>query len=112
MNEHIQSLTPEELIFEQAKLMKEHGRRLSTLEERVEQLKAKIESCSGGYFTIAGYASLRGIKIDVRDASMIGRKAVSLSRKYDCEILKSHDPLFGTLNMYRADVLKEVFEGF
>ncbi|MBQ2616237.1 MAG: hypothetical protein IJP54_08315 [Synergistaceae bacterium] len=111
MIEHIPSLTPEELIFEQAKLMKEHGRRLSALEERVERLEARIESYSEGYFTIAGYASLRGIEIDVSKAGMLGRKAVKVSRKCDYEILKSRDPLIGTVNLYHADVLKEVFEG-
>ena len=109
--EHTKSLTLEELVFEQAKLMKEHGRRLSALEERVERLEARIESYSEGYFTIASYASLRGIQIDVSKASMLGRKAVKVSRKYDCEILKGHDPLFGTVNLYHADVLKEVFDG-
>ena len=109
-NEQIKALTPEELIFEQARIMLEHGRRLTAVEEKVNALEAKMETRPTNYYTISGYASIRGINVDINRANMLGRRAAKLSRQNDYEITKTQDPRFGAVNVYHEDILKIVFE--
>lgn len=73
------------------------------------ELKAKITSAPTDYYTVAGYASLRGINLDVRRANVLGRKAAKLSREYGLDINKAHSEVFGAVNTYHVDVLCEVF---
>jgi len=78
--------------------------------EAIELLKAKIETHPIDYFSITGYASLRGLRIDGSKANLLGRKASQLSRDYCVDIGKVTDPRFGQVNTYHLDVLKEVFK--
>ena len=108
-NERVAPLTPEEILYEQARIMLEHSRRLSALEGKINQLEATLATRSEHSYTIAGYASLRGISVDVNRANMLGRKASKLSRDYGYEVSKTQDPRFGSVNVYHEDVLKTVF---
>ena len=90
--------------------MLEHGRRLTAVEEKVNALEAKMETWPTNYYTISGYASIRGINVDITRANMLGRRATKLSRQNDYEITKTHDPRYGTVNVYHEDILKIVFE--
>ena len=103
-------LTPEEMILEQAQLMVAHSKRLSAVENRVEQLEAKVTTHPEGYYTIAGYASLRGLNVDLEQAKVLGRRATRLSREYGFDVSKTPDPRFGTVNLYHEGILKEVFD--
>jgi len=78
---------------------------------QIKQLAAKIETSPKEYFTIAGFASLRGARVDVNRAALLGRKAVFLSKEYKYDVGKTHDPRFGQVNTYHSDVLAEVFAG-
>ena len=73
------------------------------------ELRAQVETHPTSCYTIAGYASLRGIRVDVNRANMLGRRAVKLSRKYGYDVSRTSDPRFGSVNVYHEDVLKEVF---
>lgn len=73
------------------------------------ELKAKLTSTPTDYYTVAGYASLRGLNIDVKRANVLGRRASKLSREYGIEINKAHSEVFGAVNTYHVDVLCEVF---
>lgn len=73
------------------------------------ELKAKITSTPTDYYTVAGYASLRGLNIDIKRANVLGRRAAKLSREYDMDIGKAHSSIHGTVNTYHVDVLCEVF---
>lgn len=106
----------EDLIILQATAMKELRQQVSmqavTLQEQGDQIKeiaASIKTSPNEYYTVAGYASLQKLKIDVNKANLIGRKAVRLSKEYDVEIGKVSDPRFGQVNTYHLDVLKEAF---
>ena len=107
---------PLDLIILQATMMKEL-RKNQEAQERVQieqghqlrQLAAKQITSPTEYFTIAGFASLRGIRVDVNRAAMLGRKAVFLSREYKYDIGKTHDPRFGQVNTYHSDILAQVF---
>lgn len=102
--------SPEEIIFEQARVMLEHSRRLAAIEDKVNTLETKIETRPADYYTVAGYASLRGVKVDVSKANMLGRRAAKLSRLNDYEIGKTQDARYGSVNTYHQDILKTVFE--
>lgn len=100
----------EDMMIAQLLSMKEL--RLKQLEqgEQIRQLAAKIATSPAEYYTIAGYASLRGIKVDVSKASLLGRKAAKLSVEYGYHVGKTHDPRFGQVNTYHLDALNEVFQ--
>jgi phage regulator Rha-like protein len=78
-------------------------------QKELAEVKAKIESSPQDYYTVAGYASLRGLSIDVKKANLIGRKASQLSKEYGFDIGKAHSAIFGNVNTYHVDVLCEVF---
>ncbi|MEE1071556.1 MAG: antA/AntB antirepressor family protein [Cellulosilyticum sp.] len=112
--EHIinrQSLPPSiqaiyALLDEQAKIITEQTRQANKLAE----IEAKITTHNEDYFTVAGYASLRGFNIDINKANMLGRKSSKLSKEYGYDVGKVQDPRFGTVNTYHIDILKEVFK--
>lgn len=82
---------------------------MSAIEDDMRKLEAKVTTHDDSYYTIAGYASLRGLNINVNRANMLGRKASKLSREYGYEISKTKDPRFGLVNLYHTDILSEVF---
>lgn len=104
-NEQVKS--PEELILEQARLIVEHGRRLSAVEERLEQLEAEHQD---DYYTIPNYAAIRGIKIGITDVSAIGKKAAKLSREHGYDVHTAPHSKFGMIHTYHVDILKQVFD--
>ena len=69
------------MVLEQAKLLVEQERRLSMIEDKLDALQARVETHPEGSYTIAGYASLRGLRVDINRANMLGRKAARLSRE-------------------------------
>lgn len=76
----------------------------------IADIRAKVETSPRDYYTVAGYASLRGINVDVKRASLLGRKASKLSREYGVDIGEAHSEIFGRVNTYHVDVLAELFE--
>lgn len=99
-----------EMLLMYAQQFYEQEQRMSAIEDDMRKLEAKITTHDDNYFTIAGYASLRGLNINVNLANMLGRKASKLSREYGYDIFKTKDPRFGTVNMYHTDILGEVFQ--
>ena len=111
------NLSHTELILEQAKALVEHEKeiaeqkkRLAAVESDVHVLKAKVEASTEDTFTVAGYASLKGLRLSLNKANALGRRAAKLSRELGYEISKTHDPRFGLVNVYHVDILKEVFK--
>jgi len=74
-------------------------------------LRAKLTPSPEQYYTVAGYASLRGINVDTKRANLMGRKAAKMSREYGVDIGEAHSTIYGRVNTYHVDVLCEVFEG-
>lgn len=111
-------LSPELQLFQQifrsvAQQQLEQKRQAAEIEcvkSTVNDVKAKLTTRNEDYFTVAGYASLRGLKVDVNRAGMLGRKATKLSKEYGYEVSKVKDPRFGTVNSYHVDILKEIFK--
>lgn len=71
---------------------------------------AEIQATPDQFYTVAGYASLRGMSIDTKKAAQLGRRTAKLSREYDMDIGKAHSSIHGTVNAYHVDILCEVFE--
>lgn len=89
---------------------KRQAEQISLLTDGMKQLEARMTTHNENYFTIAGYASLRGMNVDISRANMLGRKASQISRKYGYEIGRAQDVRFGAVNTYHVDILKSVFE--
>ena len=110
MEEELKPKSPAEMLVVYANQLLENERRMNTIESKVNEINAKITTHNEDYFTIAGYASLRGVNIDTSKANMLGRKATKLSREYSYDIGKVTDTRFGKVNSYHLDILKNIFE--
>ena len=80
------------------------------LQNKVKELEYKTHTSPNEFYTISGYASLRGIKVDVSKAGSLGKQATKLSKEWDYPINKAHSEIFGQVNVYHIDVLNSVFE--
>ena len=110
MEEELKPKSPAEMLVVYANQLLENERRMNTIESKVNEINARITTHNEDYFTIAGYASLRGVNIDTSKANMLGRKAAKLSREYGYDIGKVTDSRFGKVNSYHLDILKSIFE--
>jgi len=108
-NQLMKPMCMEDMMINQLQNMKEVRLQLEQNTESIKQLEAKIINIPTDYFTIAGYASLRGIKVDVSKANLLGRKGAKLSRQNGYDIGKVYDSKFGQVNTYHLDILKELF---
>jgi len=102
------SMSPEDIILAQAQALVNQKKRIEKVETRVERIEAQLITSSHDYFTIAGYCSLKGKKIDLRKASELGRRASSMSRKLGYDISSLNDERFGTVHSYHIDILQQV----
>ena len=109
MEEQLKPKSSAEMLLMYAQQFYEQEQRLQSVEHNIKKLEAKITPHDENYYTIAGYASLRGIKVDVNRANMYGRKASKLSKEYEYDVTKTQNPRFGTVNMYHVDILKDIF---
>jgi phage regulator Rha-like protein len=99
-----------EILAQSALALVEIDARTTALESEVKLLAGKIEKSPADYFTVAGFASLRGIKLGNSDANKGGRIASKLSREYGYPINKAHSEIFGEVNTYHVDILTELFD--
>jgi phage regulator Rha-like protein len=123
---HQTELTPAEAILQMAQFMVEQERKTKELEaklalesqrndqieELVKQHDAELERIHkpcGDYFTVMGYARLKGINgISLKMANSLGRKASAKCRELGLEIEQVRDPRFGTIGSYPEMVLEEL----
>ena len=89
----------------------EQEKRMNSIESRMDMIEAQSITRPVDYYTIAGFASIRKQKIDISQASFLGRKAAKLSREYGYDIGKVSDPRYGTVNTYHVDILNKVIGG-
>lgn len=84
-------------------------REVSELGEKVAVVAAKQTTSENGYYTIAGYASLLGRRVDLTAAKALGGRAKALSTKLGILVDQMKDARFGKVNLYHEDVLALVF---
>lgn len=108
---NLNDLSPElQLLIKMELKQKQQEKEMLTMRDDIKRLEAKVTTHNEDYYTVAGYASLRGLNVDISRANMIGRKASRMSREYEYPIGKAKDPRFGAVNTYHVDILKEVFK--
>jgi hypothetical protein len=61
------------------------------------------------FFTVVGYASRTGVRVDSKLASKLGRRASFLCKQRDIRVGEVSDPRFGKVKAYPLEVLEEVF---
>lgn len=79
------------------------------MEQRITALEAKTVT-RPEYYTIAGYGSLTGVRVNIKLASMLGRAATKLCKERNLMTDTCPDPRFGVVKMYPTEVLDEVFK--
>jgi len=90
------------------KILREQSERVEVVEKKVNQLEARTAT-RPDYFTIMGFAVVKGIKISTQSASKYGSAAMRICKKKGYDIGKVPDPRFGYVGNYPREVLEEVF---
>jgi anti-repressor protein len=103
------ALTSAEMILQLAQQNVEAERRVTALENQLNQVKAQITSRNTDYYSVAGYASLRRQRLAPTQANRYGRLAVRLSEQKGYAVDTVHDARYGKVNTYHVEVLKQVF---
>ena len=102
-------LSPAEQLLRNAELLLEQERKIGEHDQRINKLEAKTTT-RPDYFTVAGYGTLHGYKVNLRTASKIGCRASKICKEQGIATDKCPDPRFGTVKMYPKEVLDQVFE--
>lgn len=117
--EAVKSMTPAEMLFEQARMMveverkqaalevaqAEQSRRIATTERRLDQIETATD-----HFTCVGYARwAKHMSIDLKTAADLGRRASKRCREMGIPISKIPDPRFGAVNQFPKAILDEVW---
>lgn len=116
VDQEYKPLTPAEMMLQQAQIAVEHERKISAISNDVETLKIELAEVKAKtatrpeYFTIAGYASLRGFKVGNNIAKNLGREASNLCKTNNYPIDEITDPRWGKVGSYPVEVLNQVFE--
>jgi len=97
-----------ELLELTIKGMRENHQELQEVKRDVLELKARTQT-SPDFFTIAGFATLNGMQVNLHFACKLGKAAKDLCRKRNIQTGTIPDPRFGKVYTYPSDVLKEVF---
>lgn len=103
--------SPTELMVLMAQELDKQAKAVLEVKEDVKRLESKIMTVPNEYYTVAGYANLKGKRVDVTRANQIGRYAANLSRKWGYEIGHVSDARYGTVNSYHMDILRDAFRG-
>lgn len=105
------SLSPAELILQQAQYLVNIEKRQQQLEQRIHETEAKLTT-RPEYFTIAGYATLNKMYVNLAMASKLGMHARNICKRNGYAMDKIPDPRFGEVNTYPKQVLKQVFDEY
>lgn len=101
-------LEPEELMLRQVQMMIEQKKRLVAIENDVKQLKAQTQA-RPDYYTVAGFATLNGIKGDLSFCAKLGKIAAKICRDHGWVMGTTPDPRFGKVYTYPREALECAF---
>ena len=102
-------LSPLDLMEYSVKMLKEQSAKLNEFDDRILQLEVKTTT-KPDYFTIVGYANLKGITVNLKIASRLGREAARLCKERNLLMDSIPDPRFGVVRLYPQKVVSEVFD--
>ena len=97
-----------ELLELTIKGMRENHQELQEVKRDVLELKARTQT-SPDFFTIAGFATLNGMQVNLQFACKLGKAAKELCRRRNIQTGAIPDPRFGRVHTYPTEVLQEVF---
>lgn len=86
----------------------ETKKRLEAQEKRLKLVEAKTTT-RPDYFTIAGYATLQGMSVNLKMASRLGKAASKICKERGLKTDSTPDARYGVVKMYPTHVLEEVF---
>lgn len=98
----------EDVLIQQLQLTKALRLEQEQIKDRLLLVEAKTAT-RPEYFTIMGFAILKGAKVGLSMAAQLGRKAKDLCHQRGYPVEKIADPRFGQVGCYPKDVLEEVF---
>ena len=115
--QEVRALSPAQALHEMTRLMVEQENRVRDIERtqaqqglQIEDLRARTTPTSTDHYSVAGFASLKGINLSVSQCNPLGRRAAKQSRLDGFTIGHAHSEIFGKVNTYHVDVLNKVFE--
>jgi anti-repressor protein len=88
----------------------EQSKRIEAVEEKVKQIEAKQITSPVDFYSVAGFGSLQGYKVDITLAANLGRKASSVCTELGYITGVIPDPRFGKVKTYPTEVLQKVFD--
>jgi anti-repressor protein len=88
----------------------EQSKKIEVIEEKVKQIEAKQITSPIDFYSVAGFGSLQGYKVDITLAANLGRKASSLCNELGFVTGSVPDPRFGKVKTYPTEVLQKVFD--
>lgn len=97
---------------EQERLNLEQSKKLTVIEDKVNELQAHNSTHQTDYFTISGYYRYTGQKYSLSpsEGQKMGKALTSLSNALNFTIQKVSDMKFGTVGAYHIDIFKTYFE--
>lgn len=114
------SMTPAEMLLEQARMMVEVERKQAALEtaqveqaQRIAATERRLDQfeTATDHFTCVGYARwAKQTSIDLKQAADLGRRATKRCRELGVPITKIPDPRFGAVNQFPKSILDEVWD--
>lgn len=91
--------------------LEQEQQRQSVEIETMKLAIAKVEATTqpeNEYFTVAGFARLNGLSVDLNSASGLGKRCSTLSKREGKMVGKTNDPRWGFVNTYHVSVLQAI----
>ena len=81
-------------------------------EERMTALEGQVDAITKGeaFFSVVGYANMKGIRIDQQRTAAIGKMATKLCKREGIETGSAPHPLYGQVNTYPSEILSLAFD--
>lgn len=109
----------EEVIEELHKIISNQGDKINLLEAKMENIDSGIERLENiehitnrSYMKISTHARYRHLGINLAMAMYLGKMATKQSMELDIPVFSEPHEEYGSIRVYRADVLKSVFDTF
>ena len=98
-----------DILLQNVMLLKQHEEAIKALDKRTSVLEAKATTVPKDFYSVAGYASLKGLKLPTALAQQLGIQCAKQSKQQGYTIGKVPDERHGKVNTYHTDILDEVF---
>lgn len=103
-----QPLSQLQILQQSVQMLVEQEKRLESVENEVKLIKAQTTT-QPDYFTVAGYGTLKGLKVPLQIAVKIGNYASKKCKQLGIMMGECPDPRFGKVRTYPTDILEEAF---